>query len=154
MIDTSRGFTIERTFRADPRRVWDAWTVADEAARWWHPRGTSTPRDSVSIDAQIGGRYAYTMVDDETGESVRTGGVYRELSPDRRLVFTWGDPDVGPDDDAPVVTVTIAPEGSGSRMRFDLRGVDGHPGDEFYHDGWDEALDCLGEHLDGAPADA
>lgn len=32
-------------------------------------------------------------------------------------------------------------------MTFDLRGVDGTKGDESYYDGWQEALDSLGEYL-------
>ena len=54
-------------------------------------------------------------------------------------MFTWGQPDDDPHD-APVVTVTLEPVGEGTRMTFDLRGVEGKPGDWFFYDGWDEAL--------------
>lgn len=144
MIDTTKGFTLVRNFDATPEQIWNAWTLADEAAQWWHPRGMTTPRDSVSIDARVGGRYVYTMVDDETGEKYPTGGRFREVEPFTRLVFTWGLPDA---DDSPVVTITIEPAGELTRMTFDLRGVDGVSGDDSFFDGWESALDSLAEHV-------
>ena len=146
MIDMTKGFTIVRMVDASVEDVWRAWTDPDVAAQWWHPRGTSTPRESVEIDARVNGRYTYTMVNDETGERVVTGGRYREVVPVERLVFTWGDPDGDPDD-TPVVTVTLEPDGDRTRMTFDLRGVDGSKGDGFFYDGWEEALDSLDDYL-------
>ncbi|HAM26700.1 MAG TPA: SRPBCC domain-containing protein [Microbacteriaceae bacterium] len=146
MIDTSRGFTLVRTFEATPEQIWKAWTDPDSAAQWWHPRGTSTPREAVEIDARVGGRYTYTMVNDATGDRVVTGGVYREVEPFERLVFTWGHPNGDPDD-TPVITITLEPVHEGTRMTFDLRGVDGTKGDGYFYDGWQEVLVSLGDHL-------
>lgn len=145
MIDSSKGFTIVRTMEASPQELWTAWTDPDEAARWWHPSGTSTPRESVEIDAQVGGSYRYAMVNDKTGERVVTGGTYLEVVPFKRLTFTWGDPDGDPDE-TPVVTVSLEPVDSGTRMTFDLRGVDGSAGDGFFYDGWDHVLDSLTQY--------
>lgn len=89
MIDASKGFTLVRTFEATSEEVWKAWTDPDSAAQWWHGRGGSTPRETVEIDARVGGRYTYTMVNDATGDKILTGGVYREVVPFERLVFTW-----------------------------------------------------------------
>lgn len=146
MIDSSRGFTLERLLDATPEQIWNAWTDADDAAQWWHPNGMTTPRETVTIDAKEGGRYAYTMVDDASGETHPTGGLYREVVPQLRLVFTWGEPDADPDE-TPVVTVEIAPAGDLTRLTFDLRGVDGMAGDDSFYDGWASALDELVTHL-------
>lgn len=142
MIDTTKGFTLVRELDATPAEIWEAWTNPDEAARWWHPRGVSTPRETVHIDARVGGSYSYTMVNDTNGETYPTAGEYREVVEPEKLVFTWGAPD---DDDAdrPVITVTIEPLGVLTRMTFDLRGFDGMRGDEFMYDGWEDALDAL-----------
>ncbi len=144
MADTDKGFTFTRVFDATPQQIWRAWTDPDRAAQWWHPRGVSTPRESVSIDAVVGGEYRYTMVNDLSGEEYPTGGVYRELIENERLVFTWGTPG---DDNAPVVTVTIDDLGELTRMTFELRGVDGVSGDDSYFDGWESALDNFAAHL-------
>jgi uncharacterized protein YndB with AHSA1/START domain len=146
MTTTAPGFTLVRDFDATPEDLWSAWTDPDEIAVWWHPRGASTPRESVQVDARVGGRYTYTMVNDETGDAYPTGGVYLEVQPFERLVFTWGDPDAAPDD-APVATVTLAPNGGRTRMTFELRGVEGRPGDGFFYDGWDSALDVLVDYI-------
>ncbi|MGY2746663.1 SRPBCC family protein [Arthrobacter sp. UYCu723] len=146
MIDASKGFTLVRRFEATPEEIWKAWTDPDSAAQWWHPRGASTPREKVEIDAREGGRYTYTMVNDATGDKVITGGVYREVAPFERLVFTWGHPNGDPDD-TPVITVTLEPVHEGTRMTFDLRGVDGSKGDGYFYDGWQEVLFSLGDYL-------
>lgn len=146
MIDSSRGFTIVRNLDAEAAAIWSAWTDPDEAAQWWHPHGMTTPRDSVEIDARAGGRYRYTMVDDTTAEEFPTGGVYREVEPKTKLVFTWGEPDADPDD-AALVTVTIQDLGGLARLTFDLRGENGMAGDDSFFDGWASALDELVTHL-------
>lgn len=53
----------------------------------------STPLETISFDVREGGRYRYTMVNIETGEEFPTGGVFLEVVPFERLVFTWGYPD-------------------------------------------------------------
>jgi len=147
MTDRTLGFTIARTYRATPREVWDAWTDPDAVSQWWHPHSLSTPRESVELDLRIGGRYVYTMVVDATGERIVSGGVYLEVSPYDRLVFTWGDPAADPDD-APVVTVVLEPVAAGTLMTFELRGVPGSEGDGSFYDGWDDTFGVLAEHLE------
>ncbi|MCH8561822.1 SRPBCC domain-containing protein [Nesterenkonia sp. YGD6] len=146
MIDESKGFTLVRTFAATPEQVWTAWTDPDAAAQWFHPEGATTPRESVEMDVRVGGRYTYTMVNDEDGTEVVTAGVYREVSPFERLVFTWGDPHSDPDD-APVVTLVLATTDAGTQLTFDLRGAEGAKGDSFFYDGWDSALNVLDSFL-------
>lgn len=144
MLDTSKGFTIVRIIDATAEDIWNAWTDPAEAAQWWHPRGLVTPVDTVSIDARVGGRYSYTMVDEDAGEQYPTGGEYRQVDQPRLLVFSWGDPD---DEDPPLVSVRIDPDDELTRLTFDVCGVDGVSGDDSFYDGWDQALDGLVEHL-------
>lgn len=55
MIDATKGFTIVRVLSAIPERIWQAWTRADEVSQWWHPPGSSTPRETVEMNAAAGG---------------------------------------------------------------------------------------------------
>ncbi|MGY4645797.1 SRPBCC family protein [Cellulomonas sp. URHB0016] len=136
-------FTITRVLDAPRAAVWRAWTDPDEMTHWYHPRGLTTPRESVAVDLRPGGEYRYTMVaPDDT--AYPTGGVYREVVEPERLVFTWGDPG---DDEAPVATVTLDDLGDRTRMTFRLDGVPGAPGDGSYYDGWVSALEVLAEHV-------
>lgn len=145
MIDTTLGFTLVREFSATPAEMWRYWTEPAAATRWMHPRGVSTPLETIRFDVRPGGTYQYMMVNDETGERYPTGGVFREVIPNKRIVFTWGKPDDDPED-CPLITVTLEPTATGTRMTFDLRGVPAKPSDDIYV-GWEEALDCLGEQV-------
>ncbi len=144
-------FSITRTLDAPRELVWAAWTEESELAQWLHPFGVST--DSVSFDVRVGGSYAYTMTNSETGEKFPTGGVFLEVEPIDRLVFTWGEPG-GPIETTPVITLTFIEQGAEhTELVFHLRGIDGKPGDGFVYDGWDEALTNFGRHLAGERLD-
>ncbi len=139
-------FTLTRTVDAPRATVWLLWTDPEELAYWLHPGGVSTPRDSISVDLRVGGRYRYAMVDDQSGEQHPMGGVYLEVSEPDRLVFTWGDPD-GPVDGASVITVTPTERGSKTDVRLHGRGIARRPGGGGAYDGWGEALDVLVQRL-------
>lgn len=133
-------FTITRTLNARRELVWRAWTEEKELAAWL----PSTPLESISFDVREGGHYRYTIVNIETGEEYPTGGVFLDVVPFERLVFTWGHPG---DPNSPVATLTLTERGDRTEMIFHLRGVAGHPGDQYFYDGWSNALDTLTTHL-------
>lgn len=141
---TTTGFTIERSFDATVDELWGAWTDPDELQHWWHPRGVHTPRDTIEVDLRVGGSYRYTMINDSTGEQYPTGGVYLEVEAPSRLVFTWGHPDVEPND-SPLITVALAADGDRCRMTFSITRLDWM--DAEIRDGWDQAIDILAVHL-------
>ena len=146
---SQKQFTITRVFDAPRDTVWEAWTSEGEASAWWHPRGIEIKPGSIAFDVRVGGRYTYTMVNPADGQEYPTTGVYREVTPPERLVFTWASPG-DPDDEAPVITVDLSelPDDR-TEMRFHLLGHPGRPGDENVYDGWDSAFDMLAEQLTG-----
>lgn len=135
-----RSFTLVRTLPTTPDRVWRAWTDPAVMSQWMHPSGVVTPRESVSAEPVVGGRYKYTMVNEATGKEYPTGGRYLELDEPRRLVCTWGAPDADVQT-TPRVSVDLEAYDGGTRMTFTC-GIVAGPGDEIY-DGWAEALDNL-----------
>lgn len=143
-VDATAEFTITRIFNAPRDLVWQAWTDPDEAARWWHPKGVSSPREHVTIDPRVGGTYRYLMINDENGAEYPTGGTYLEVDEPKRLVFTWGNPS-DPVDAAPRITVTLAERGDKTEMTFHLVGIPGFKGDGNAYDGWESAFDVLDE---------
>lgn len=88
----------------------------------------------------------YMMVNEATSDRVVTGGVYREVAPFERLVFTWAHPN-GDQMTLPVITITLEPVHEGPRMTFELRGVVGTKGDGSFYDGWQEVRVSLGDYL-------
>lgn len=87
-MTTETGTTLKltRTIRADRERVFEAWTDPALLERWSCPEGVDLAR--VEVDLREGGRYTLHMKGPE-GESYTAFGVYREVTPPERLVYTW-----------------------------------------------------------------
>lgn len=147
--DQPPSFTIIREFAAGRDRIWQAWTDPESMAAWFHPETLITPRESVHVDLRVGGRYAYTMVDEDAGIDYPTAGTYLVVDPPRRLDFTWGSP--GEEDDAPVVSVGLDELGPDrTRMTFTVTGIGDDSGrDDSAYDGWNSAFAVLDEELAG-----
>jgi len=83
---TMVGLEFVRTYDAPLQLVWEAWTDPDQIAKWWGPRGVSTPRESIELDLRPGGRMRFDMVDDATGAVYPNSGTVVEVEPPSRIV--------------------------------------------------------------------
>jgi glutathione S-transferase len=82
---------IERTFKASPERVFDAFTDADQLMKWWWPNGFSCP--AAEVDLRVGGKYRLAMehpgsIPGEAQFSHHMGGEYFEIDRPNRLVMS------------------------------------------------------------------
>jgi uncharacterized protein YndB with AHSA1/START domain len=77
---------LRRTFHAPRERVFRAWTSAEELKRWHAPPSHTT--SLAEIDLRVGGKYRIHMRAPDGAEH-RAVGVYREIDPPKKLVFTW-----------------------------------------------------------------
>lgn len=76
---------VNRTFNAPRELVFRAWTDPAVMDRWFSPDRASTVKSSV--DLRVGGAYKIELTN---GDRVfGAHGVYREIRPPSRLVFTW-----------------------------------------------------------------
>ncbi|WBB59541.1 SRPBCC domain-containing protein [Streptomyces sp. WMMC500] len=121
---------VVRDLPAPPPLVHRAWTDADLLARWIGPRGYTVPRDTVTVEPRVGGRFDYCLVESaESAESAGTSGTsdgtrhwlrshITELAVPRLLVLTSAPmPEHGTP--APVTTrVHLAPAPPGTRLTF------------------------------------
>lgn len=78
--------TLERRFAASPAAVYAAWTRPELLAGWWGPRHTRV--ETAEVDARVGGRFRVVLVE-EGGARHEVSGVYSEVEPGRKLVFSW-----------------------------------------------------------------
>lgn len=79
-------FTLRRTFDAPREKVWSAWTERDEVARWF---GSGAPYGSlVKMDVRPDGEWMAALVRRNGTPGFPWAGVYREVDPPKRLVFT------------------------------------------------------------------
>jgi uncharacterized protein YndB with AHSA1/START domain len=105
---------ITRDFDAPRHLVYRAWTTPELIKRWWHAnRGEATLAD---VDLQVGGKWRWVMVT-HAGHEVAFHGVYREIVPDEKIVYTEVFEGVPGGDDFPVVvSVTLAERNGITRL--------------------------------------
>lgn len=150
---TDRTFTLTWTLDAPREDVFRAWTDPEHLG-WYYNHAQPIPTEPIEVDLREGGVWRQKMViDPET--SYFTGGLYREIVPDERLVFSWGATDGWPKldldhpDDSPLVTLTLERDGSGTAMTLHVElptnlPDDGVPGWwPMVRGGWQETVDRL-----------
>ena len=78
---------LSREFDTGPERVFRAFTDPELFARWYGPVGFPVRRDTVELDARIGGTHRFVM-EAEADPSMRTAfdGRFTDVVPHRLLV--------------------------------------------------------------------
>ena len=142
--------TISRVFDAPRSLVFKMWTDPAHARNWWGPR--DYPATYLEMDVRPGGAWRNCLTSTETGKELWQNGVFREVVPPERLVFTFVWEEDGERGLETLVTVTFADEGGKTRMTFhhapfvSVGERDGHG----Y--GWNSTFDRLVDHLAGQTA--
>ena len=81
----AHSLSLTRILPAARQKVFAAWTTAASVQQWMCPEGVSIPL--VELDVRVGGAFRVDMLID--GAVVSHTGVYREVTPPEKLVFTW-----------------------------------------------------------------
>ena len=135
--------TLKRRLKAPANKIYQAWTQPEHMVQWWGIRDDVASR-SAEVDVRVGGRFRIEFeIGDGKHDSV--SGVYREVVPDRRLMFswTWGATperesqvtiDLRPDGDSTILTLT-------HEQLFDQKSCDDHVV------GWNIILDNLAKQF-------
>ena len=135
---TKPSLTVKRRFKAPPAKVFAAWTDPEKVKHWMGPGEVKAI--SATCDVRVGGRYRWLMRA-PSGEEHDVGGVYREVVPNEKLVFTWAWKST-PERES-LVTVEFKPDGDGTLLTlthaqfFDEEARDRH------QQGWAGALDKM-----------
>jgi len=142
--------TISRTIRAPRQKVFDALVRPELVRKWFGPRGFTVTE--AAIDARVGGHYRLSLRP-RTGEIHTVGGVYREIAPPGRLVFTWkweGEPMAAMGES--LVTITLeerrGEQGPETNVRLMHSGFPAPEARDAHNDGWGSALNHLTDVLD------
>ena len=141
---TKPSLTLKRRLKAPPAQVFSAWTDPEKLIRWIGPSDTIANSARAELDVRVGGRYRISFKT-ENGEYHEVHGVYREVAPPSRLVFTWAWHST-PERES-LVVLTMAEDGDGTMLTlhheqfFDEQARDGH------RRGWTGTLDRLDSYL-------
>lgn len=87
--DTDLGeVVITRIYEAPRELVFACMTTPEHLTHFWGPPGVSTPLDSIVIELHVGGRFETVMVNDANGDRYPTSGIYVEIDPPSKLVWS------------------------------------------------------------------
>ncbi|NNM86371.1 MAG: hypothetical protein HKL96_11525 [Phycisphaerales bacterium] len=116
-----RELIITRRYDASPAAVFNAWVTPAILREWWGPQGFSNP--VCEVDPRVGGRWRIVMRSPD-GREYPCGGIYREIVPDKRLMFTNN----AEDNDGLVIlqgmtVVTFTPDGGGTELTLRTQAV-------------------------------
>jgi len=137
---------LVRRLKASTARVYAAITRPEQMIQWWSP--DAGPTLSVEADVRPGGRFriVFRLLN---GEEHDPTGVYREVVPDRKLVFTWewsGHPER-----ESLVTFLLEPFDGGTELTLIHERLPDEKARQSHEAGWGGLLDKLPAFLEAAP---
>ena len=130
---------VRRTIRAPRQRVFEAWTRPEEVKRWSAPGPIEVA--VAEIDLRVGGAYRIHMRAPD-GAMHRAFGVYREIDPPRRLVYTWSWEEK-PEVTDTVITVEFHDLGDATEVVLRHDGLTTAKERQDHEHGWTGCLDKL-----------
>ncbi len=134
---------IRRTFPQPIAAVYAAWTDPEQIKHWMGPSDSSGAAE-VTMDLRVGGRYRFIMHTTD-GETHRVEGAFREIVPNRKIVYTWAW-HTTPDRESQV-TVEFASAGTGTELILTHQRFADADARDRHHKGWDGCLDRFGRFL-------
>jgi uncharacterized protein len=150
-----RELTLTRILDATKDEVWEAWTDGNAMEKWWGPR--EMKGETKELEAKIGGRIDIDMIaeiqlgDIKRGSRFPMKGVFKEIIPNKKLVFTStafmdGKPFI-----EDMKTITLEEHNGKTKMTVHVQVLKTHPGAEQalagMEMGWNQTLDKLEEFL-------
>jgi uncharacterized protein YndB with AHSA1/START domain len=109
----SNVIAITRVYDAPLKAVWEAWTIPEEVAQWWGPRGFTIT--THSHDLRTGGHWHYTMHGPD-GTDYENTTQYLDVVPQQRMVYDHG----GHKDRPPLFRVTALFTERNGRTQLDM----------------------------------
>jgi uncharacterized protein YndB with AHSA1/START domain len=135
--------TLKRRLNATSEKVYAAWADPERLVQWFGPASVDAGSVKADIDLRVGGRYRISF--NANGGYNEVGGVYREVVPNERLVFSWAWHST-PERES-LVTVMLKPDGAGTLLTFNhAQFVDATARDN-HERGWTELLAKLETYL-------
>ncbi len=138
-----------RVFEAPAERVFGLLTEPTELAKWWGPRGFSTPE--VRFDLRVGGSYRFTMQPPE-GESFHLSGEFLEIRAPSGLRFTFRWEEPTPDDRETLVELHLDSLGGRTKVTLTQEGFATEERVELHRGGWADSFDKLDAVIEAGEA--
>ncbi|MEP7374986.1 MAG: SRPBCC domain-containing protein [Chitinophagaceae bacterium] len=154
--DTQNEIVIERVLNLPVSKVWKAWSEPESLKKWWGPKDFTCPSSNITF--KKGGKYLNCMRSPD-GEEFWSTGVYEEIIPRKKIVFTdsfadsKGNTISASEHNMPgdwpielLITVNLEEVNGKTVLTLQHQGIP----DEMYEDciqGWNESFDKLEKNL-------
>ena len=135
---------ITRHFAAPRDKVFRAFTESEAMVQWWGPEGMDVPE--ISLDVRPGGAWR-TVMRSPKGELHIVGGVYREISPPERLVYTWVWEKDDWDGRETLVTLEFHERGGETELVLIHEQLPSADSRDHHELGWTSCFNCLQQYL-------
>ena len=127
----------EIVVRRSAADVFDAWLDPTKVVRWISAEATERP--TMMTEPREGGSYRIEVAN--PGGRMIITGVYEEIIPEERLVFSW-QCSAFPGEETRV-TVQFSPEASGTRVSLRHENFNTQETREVHSMGWDSCLNSI-----------
>ena len=141
-----RELVLSRIIDAPPQKVYRAWTEPELLKQWFAPAPFTTP--VAELDVRPGGANLMVMRSAD-GTEFPNRGVYLEVVPNERLVFTDAYTEAWQPSGKPFMTVILTFANEGGRTRYTARvrhwtAEDRETHEKMgFHQGWGQCADQL-----------
>ena len=135
--------TIKRRFNAPPEKVFAAWIDPEKVKRWMGPGPVEVLR--AESDPRTGGRYRWVMKSPD-GEEHDVSGIYKEVVPNEKLVFTWAWKST-PERES-LVTAIFKRDGSGTLFTLQHEQFFDEDARDRHNQGWTGAMEKLAKYVE------
>jgi uncharacterized protein YndB with AHSA1/START domain len=133
---------LSRVIAASREQVFRAWTDPALLRQWFCPVDMSVAL--AEADLRVGGAYKVRMRK-SSGELHTTYGVYREIIPNEKLVFTWGWE--GPDRHETLVTIELRDKDNGTELVMIHERFADQASADHHGQGWRSCFDNLAARI-------
>lgn len=130
---------------APPMKVYEAWTQADQIARWFVPDPSSTCTVQT-LDLKVGGILRLTLTDPDGAHVAH--GVFTQLDPPARLAFTWQWETSQNERGVTQVTLDFHPDGDETRFVLTHEKLSGIVSRDLHAEGWGTCVASLATYLE------
>ena len=133
--------TVSKRYNASQQDVFDAWVTLESLKQWMCPKGGHVA--FAALDLRVGGAY---RIDMQFGTEVTVHrGIYREIQPPDKLVFTWVS--VNTQNQESLVTIELFAHGEQTELILTHTRLPNQEAVGEHLDGWTSVLVVLEEYL-------
>ena len=137
---------ISRIFDGPRELVFRMWTEPEHLARWGGPKDTTFT--IIRMDVRPGGTYRFNMKG-VNGTDHWSQGIYREIVPPERLVFTtaWTDAEGNPTSPDTLLTLIFEQHEGKTKLTLHQTGFESVSSRDSHRQGYLSTLERLEEYL-------